>query len=398
MKILYISALSSKRVISTIYQASGRNPGFAVQKFSRLLVQGLAKNGCSVSVFSVPPTDKKVEHTAWIHIDSEIEDGVLYHYVPFLDIPFIKHIGVLLYTFFYVIRWGLHDTKNKAVICDVLAVSVCMGALFASKIVGVQCVGVVTDIYSMMQGKNRQGIRAFISKMATKMNEWYISAFSKYILLTEAMNDLVNPKHRPMMVMEALCDSYFFLKNIKTVEKHNPPTILYAGGLHEKYGLGMLVEGFLLSGVQARLVLYGDGPYVPALKALCDKHTDVEYRGVASNEEVVEEERKATLLVNPRFSSEEYTKYSFPSKNMEYMVSGTPIMTARLPGMPKDYNPYVYVLEDETTNGMANCLHTLLSDKTKDELSQKGKAAQQFVLEKKNNVFQAKRIIAFVKE
>lgn len=30
MKILYISALSSKRLINEIYQKSGKNPGFAV--------------------------------------------------------------------------------------------------------------------------------------------------------------------------------------------------------------------------------------------------------------------------------------------------------------------------------------------------------------------------------
>lgn len=53
------------------------------------------------------------------------------------------------------------------------------------------------------------------------------------------------------------------------------------------------------------------------------------YFRVVPNQAVAEEELKATLLVNLRPSNEEFTKYSFPSKNMEYMVLGTPTLTTR---------------------------------------------------------------------
>ena len=38
---------------------------------------------------------------------------------------------------------------------------------------------------------------------------------------------------------------------------------------------------------------------------------------------------------------------------MEYMVSGTPMMTTVLPGMPEEYYPYVWLIEDETEDGAA---------------------------------------------
>ena len=56
----------------------------------------------------------------------------------------------------------------------------------------------------------------------------------------------------------------------------------------------------------------------------------------------------------------EYTKNSFPSKNMEYMVSRTPIMTTKLPGMPEKYDPYVYFIEDESPDGIANVLRKVI--------------------------------------
>ena len=44
MNIIYISSLSSNKLINNIYEKTGQNPGFAVQKFSRLLVSGLIQN------------------------------------------------------------------------------------------------------------------------------------------------------------------------------------------------------------------------------------------------------------------------------------------------------------------------------------------------------------------
>ena len=109
------------------------------------------------------------------------------------------------------------------------------------------------------------------------------------------------------------------------------------------------------------------------------------------NEHVVKEQLKATLLVNPRPSMEEFTKYSFPSKNMEYMASGTPVLTTPLQGMPQEYNDYVYLFEDETVEGMSKTLARILIQ-DKRELYDKGISAKKFVMKEKNNVVQAGKI------
>jgi glycosyltransferase involved in cell wall biosynthesis len=96
--------------------------------------------------------------------------------------------------------------------------------------------------------------------------------------------------------------------------------------------------------------------------------------------------------VNPRLSHEEYVKYSFPSKTSEYMLSGTPLLTTRLGGIPQEYFQHVYVFEDESVAGYAKTLEEVLSYPQK-ELDKKGKEAQAFMLNSKNNIIQSKRII-----
>ena len=77
------------------------------------------------------------------------------------------------------------------------------------------------------------------------------------------------------------------------------------------------------------------------------------------------------------------------------MASGTPVLTTKLPGIPEDYYPYVFLIEDESEEGMAKAYRDILG-KTDEELSQKGKQAKQFVLTKKNNVAQAKKVISLI--
>ena len=81
---------------------------------------------------------------------------------------------------------------------------------------------------------------------------------------------------------------------------------------------------------------------------------------------------------------------------MEYMASGTPVLTTVLPGMPKEYHPYVYLLEEETADGIAERLTEVLSN-SDEALFQKGKEARSFVLEQKNNVIQARKILEMLK-
>lgn len=392
MNILYVSALSSSRLINEIYEASGQNPGFAVQKFSRLLVKGLVANGINVSALSNPP-GISVKNKRTVSFGSEMEDGVNYRYIPYLNFPLIKHLCIFLYSFFYVLVWGLKGRREKAIVCDVLSISVCMGAWLASKINRVESVGVVTDIFGLMVGNKKNSL---ITRIATYLNGVYVSSFNRYILLTSQMNDVVNPKGHPYMVMEALCDSSLSKQDVSNDNKVSPRTVIYAGGIYERYGLKMLAEAFVKAEIEnARLVYYGEGGYVEEYKQLCAKHPNLEYRGIAPNEEIVAEELKATLLVNPRPTFEEFTKYSFPSKNMEYMVSGTPLLTTRLPGMPQEYYPYVFLFDDESIDGYKQALNNILG-LSKEELISKGIKAKQFVLENKNYIFQAKRVLEFI--
>lgn len=390
MDILYISNLSSERLISLLHERTGQNPGYAVQKFGRNIVNGLILNGADVTALTNPPIVKGQWHSMFVHLGKETENGITFQYAPFINLPGLKHICVFLYIFFKVLFWGIGHKKDRAIVCDVLNISSNIGALLASKVIGIKSVGVVTDMPGLMVGENEKN--RYGKSIAKSLTFSYISSFTHYVFLTEQMNEPINIHHCPYIVMEALCDTNIPEEMVKNTQKASPRIVMYAGGLYEKYGLEILVNAFRKAGIpDARLVLYGSGSYEEKLREICEEDSCIEYKGVVPNETVVKTELEATLLVNPRPTNEEFTQYSFPSKNMEYMVSGTPVLTTCLPGMPKEYYEYVYLFDEETEDGYAKKITEVLS-KSEEELRSKGYSARHWVLQNKNNVVQAGRI------
>ena len=134
--------------------------------------------------------------------------------------------------------------------------------------------------------------------------------------------------------------------------------------------------------------MYGEGEYIEELIQENSIPSNGRYFGLVNVEEIIQKEAIADLLINTRPTNEEYTKYSFPSKTMEYMSTGTPVLTTKLPGIPKDYYPYLNFIQNETSEGIANAIQDVLN-RHEEVLRKQGDEARNFVINKKNNVIQA---------
>lgn len=357
------------------------------QKYHGLLIKGLAQNGANVRCYSGLPLNRSVTKKLFIHEPDEMEDGVYYHYYRTFNLPILRQLMIMMGAKKAVKK---HKSNEKAVvICDCLNRSNAMGMLKGAKKKKIPVIMIVTDIPDFQ----------FDQKAATKCNKMLEKA-DGFIFLTEQMNERLNKHGKPYIVLEGHSDGALFaIDPAKKFERQNgKKVVLYAGSIRRLYGIQNLVEGFLSAKLSdAELHVYGDGDYREKLEAICKNNPSVRYMGIRPNAEIVGKEQRAALLVNPRPSAPEYTKYSFPSKNMEYMVSGTPILTTKLPGMPKEYYPYVYLLEDETPKGITEKLQEIFG-LSLEEREEMGANARGFVLQHKSNVAQAKKILKFIEE
>ena len=395
MDILYVSNLCSKDKFKELFERSKIQPGQQIQKYHRLMVEGLAQNKrTSIKVLSAIPVNRLMSTKIYFKGEKEEVNGVEYRYLAFINFPILRHICLFTTCFFYALKWYFKN-KNGVVICDVLNVTISIAALLFSKVFRIISIGIVTDVPVLLAGISEDRTK-FINRIAVLIKTYTMKRFNSYVFLTEYMNALINKRHRPYVLIEGLVD--IDMVNIKNElsGKYGKKVCLYAGQIKNIYGMKLLTDAFIAAGVDnTELHIYGSGDFEEELKKICQKHADVKYFGIVPNDIVVKEQLKATLLINPRPINKEYTKYSFPSKNMEYMVSGTPTLTSNLPGMPEEYKQYVYLIENETVEGLTNTLRVILS-KPKDELHQKGMIAKNFVLHSKNNIIQAKKILDII--
>ena len=392
MNILFVGKCSPLQTAKEILHKKQKNPGFQIIKFAYLVLSGLKENGANVSVISNvnAPT---------IGVSKEIENGIKFRYVPISKIPILCQLLNFLITFFYTLCWGIKNKTNSIIFCDIYdSNSATSGAVLAAKICNIPKCALITDMLSTTINTSTLNVnhtlfwRLFFKLRQKRMHK-SLKQYDGFIFLTNNMNLIYNPLQRPYMVMEGCVDKHFIPS--KNISKSSSKVIFYAGAIKAHYGLNELVQAFMtLSIPNIELHIYGDGNMVEKLKEYQQQDSRIKYFGVVSNEQIVEEEQKATLLVNPRLSHEEYVKYSFPSKTSEYMLSGTPLLTTKLCGIPEEYFPYLYTFEDETINGFAKKLSEILS-LPDDCLTTKGKDAQRFILDYKNNIIQSKRIKDF---
>lgn len=380
MHIVYAAATCSDRVYAQLFAHTEAKPSFQSQKYHRLLIEGLASH-TQVDVVATPPANRKAIDKAVIPVPSHTEGGAHYHHIWAVRNPGIKALFMGFGTFFKTLR--LAD-KDSVVIVDCLNRVVSLSAFAAARLRGRRCVGIVMDLPDMFHNGK---------KFYRALGNWVIAHCTDYIVLTEATNDYINPTGKPYVVLEGQADITMEKRAPSLEKKAKPRVVLYAGGVSCEYGAEAMVQGFRMADVpDTQLWVYGPGDYVEELTQIGKEDGRIVYGGVLLSSQIVEKEQQATLLINPRPTNEEFVKYSFPSKTMEYMASGTPLLTTVLPGMPKEYHPYVYLLEEETAQGVAEKLREIfaLSD---EELFQKGARAREFILEEKNNVVQAKKIL-----
>lgn len=380
MDIFFVGQVIPTSLINRHYEKLHGLCDNAANVFYNALLNGLVKNGCRVSAVSTVAKNTDINNVNCLYecIYNCTGKGIT------------RHIKQSWKTYNELRKWNVKN-KEGVVVFNCLRIAQVVSGLLFCKIHKVKSVGIITDVpgYRSMDRSDM----SFIAKVIDSTVRFTLSRYDAYVLLSQEMKNVIPIGEKNYVVVEGICDSEIQYKPMKKNDKF---TIMYAGSLMRKYNIMGLVEAVIsLNRNDVVLKLFGNGELESELEEISDKYSCIQYCGSVSNEVCIEEQKKAHLLVNPRFSSEEYTKYSFPSKNIEYMKSGTPVLYTKLPSMPEEYYEYINIIEDESNSGIAKALENIL-DTDSSVLNDKALKAKEFVESKKNSVVQAKKILDLV--
>ena len=392
MKILSINCYSKQSTFDEQFLNNRVKPEVSIQKYFKLFLSGLIKAGAEVTTISERQISYKDKGLFYRGYEEKDENGQRIIYSPLVTIPVLYQLFLVLHTLIYVPFYFIKYGKPDYVICDIMRFYSSFPTLMVGKLFGVKVIGYVADIPQMYhhQTSDKQPLYKRVLKRLYSVTSIY---YNGYILLSEYMNEHVNKYGKPYIIVEGLVDDT--VPDDDHLEKSNDiVSYLYAGGLFEKYGVKMLVDAFLqTSQDNLELWLFGKGELEEYIKA--QKDNRIIFFGYQKNSFVVSKQREASFLINTRPSDEEYTKFSFPSKIMEYMVSGTPVISTRLKSIPKDYWDYIIPIEIETIDGVKKVL-VETSKMTVRECKRIGDESREYVLANKNGLTQGKRVLQWL--
>lgn len=384
MHVLFIGGVFDVSREPEILKKTRTDVEYAANRLQHKLIKGLRAVTEDISVVSAPFVG------AWPNAYEEVwfrgfreaaDDQSGFEYVPFLNIWGLRNPARV---------HGLKKTiKDFAAIKDDEKIVVIysphtpflQAANYLKKLDStIKTCLVIPDLPQYMNLSDHvSGLYTFLKKYDIKAFNKECAKIDTFVLLTEPMKDSVQVGCRKYAVVEGVYEDAPVQPD-QTMDQALR-YIVYTGKLEKQFGILRLVEAFMqLPDRDLRLLICGRGEAERQICDFAEKDTRIEYKGQVSSTQALAYTAGASVLVNPRPNDCEYTKYSFPSKTIEYLATGNPVVAYMLDGMPAQYRDFIYPVDGDTPEDVADALRTALTADTRSK-EEKSKKALKYLRE-----------------
>jgi len=302
MKILYLTtAIRNEDYISLLNQGYRlSNP--SNQNFHEKMIQALALTN-EVSVISLVPS---LDH------DFTLSDSGIFHYVNSSGSP----LNRLFWRKKKVFKIAKCLQKNglDIVVFDSLSLQLGEVSSRLKKVFSLPTAALVTDNPENLAKAHP----IFISGVKSA-----VKASNGVIALSEGLIKAFDVEKKPHILFPGLVEKPQTGRPLFA----NGTYLYFGGALLPRYGVNDLVKAYLEIPMDYDLVLAGHAEGNEELLSLIHSNPRIHYLGQVSKEENYTLEKYAALLVNPRPFESKLDQESVPSKLLEYLESGSPILS-----------------------------------------------------------------------
>lgn len=325
----------------------------------------------------------------YLHDDDWISGGISGHEIGCINLPFVKQL--------------MRSQKAKKMLkrradenTEIIIYSAYMPFLRAVYHLpkSIKVTAIITDLPEYYDLGNTSKLKKMLRKYQNHMVYKYLNRVDRFVILTDQMYGSLRIGNRPYVRIEGI---YNHPKEDFVSTDSGKRIIMYSGTLHYQYGIKNLLLAFeCIDDEDLELWICGSGEAENEIIELAKQDTRIKYYGFCLMDKVSELRSQASILVNPRMNEGEYTKYSFPSKTMEYLASGKPVVMYKLDGIPDEYDDYLNYVDvfEEHVIGLKKEILSVLDNY--DMALKKACLAQRFVFQEKNSNVQAKKIMDMI--
>lgn len=392
---IFLGSIYPRRLLEELTRR-GLFADYPADVFQRSLLNGLEENVTELRVVTSPvikSSYSKVKDISkgfsFSHRDDNNDVDI---YVGTCAVPGLQML-VELWKVYWAVRKFSKKGEANALIVYALHSPFLLAAVLLRKKINCSCV-VVPDLPEFMS-KQSNLVKKIGKRVDRAIINFCLKRIDSFALLSPYMRDKLPIHNKSWVLMEGIFNTRTIPGNVAKCKER---VILYSGSLNRKYGIIELLEAFnSVDKENYQLWICGRGDADKEVKKYAEKNERIKFFGVVSHDEVLKMQQQATVLINPRSSRGEYTKYSFPSKTMEYLASGTPTIMCHLPAIPEEYDKHIYYITDESVEGIKAKIEEVC-EKPQQELDEFGAKASEFIKTQKNACVQAQKVVDMIRQ
>lgn len=253
---------------------------------------------------------------------------------------------------------------------------------------------IVPDLPQFMDlGMNK--LKKFLKAIDWRKIKGLMKNVDKYILYSKHMATFLGLEDGCWTVMEGSIRKEDVVE-VEADKENDIISVMYSGVCDLRYGIPELLDAFdLIKGENYELWITGAGNAESLIKERAEKDKRIKFYGfLPSREDLLKKQKQATMMINTRKPTEAASAYCFPSKLFEYMLSGNPVLSFDIEGIPEEYFDYLIKMEEVSPQCIADAIESVAKMPIEDRIPL-GEKTKKFILENKNNIVQAKKILDF---
>lgn len=369
------------------------------------LLQGLEEtNNCvfdiiSGSVLPSFPTYKEflIRMRRWQHHEKANDLSVGY-----INIKYFNRISCQHSMKKAAMKWAYEhkrDNSDTVVFAYSMRSSVMSAACIVKEILpNAKLYLIITDLPEYMDLAPSK-IKHILKRIDAIQQKKYLTIFDGYILYARKMAQYLDIENKPWLLIEGSLS----IKECNIADSQpitsdeNEIIIMYSGKISKNYGIPELLKAFNnLSDKKYRLWLTGSGDADSLVHKAAERDYRITHYGfLKTRQKLLDLQKRATMFVSMRMPTEPASDYCFPSKLFEYMITGKPVLSFNIGGIPEEYWNYIVQMKSPSAQDICNAIEKVRNMEP-DERLQFGMRARNFIIQEKNNIAQAKKIWRFV--
>ena len=341
--------------------------------------------------FPVPsyPISKSLFH---LPRSVHMQNGLAARSLAHVNLGALKIVTLGLSAAWATFKWGVKNRGRRRVVVSYnLNAPPAYFVAPVCRMLGMEFVPFVGDIYVPGEVVSDGWMRRLEFALQTRL----IAKADGLLVCNKAIVDDFAPGRRHLVleggVLESVVRSFS-----PRISDQGGFHVVFAGQLSELNGVRLLLEALpLCSAPGLRVSVLGGGALEKEVREYAAKDTRLSFEGRVTHQRVLDAYRSADLLVNLRSTQFVTHRYVFPSKVVECLATGVPLLSTRTGHVEEEFGAFVFLLEEESARALARAIEFVAS-LPHESRRNIGRCAQEYVLRNKTWEAHLERLSAYL--